>query len=165
MFYTHSHRHYFIHVRLSREMQEIFRRANNNKRQNFIEPFLIRSVCCKRDHFLRSFQSSPLVLSRLNTAAIRFLSGSGSRYAIQFLIWGCITLILAPNITTRWYLKLLGVAESALVWMDRLLCFSSSLARWRNCDVGLMWPWLPVIGLAVCHSENNRPIRREAHEY
>ncbi len=48
-----------------------------------------------------------LVLSRLTTAVVGFLSGSGSRYAIKFLIWGCITSILAPNITTRWYFKLL----------------------------------------------------------
>ncbi len=64
-------------------------------------------VCCKRKHFCRSFLSSPLVLSCLNTAVGGFLSGSGSRYAIKFLIWGCITSILAPNITTRWYFKLL----------------------------------------------------------
>ncbi len=77
------------------------------KGQYFIEPFLIRSVRCKHKHFWRWFLSSPLVLSRLTTAVVSFLSGSGSRYAIKFLIWGCITSILAPNITTRWYFKLL----------------------------------------------------------
>ncbi len=34
-------------------MQEIFRCASNNKRQYFIEPFLIRSVRCKHDHVWR----------------------------------------------------------------------------------------------------------------
>ncbi len=105
LFYTHAHRHYFIHD--SREMQEIFRRAHNNKRQYFIEPFLIRSVRCKREHFWWWFLSSPPVLSCLTTAVVIFLSGSGSRYAIKFLIWGCITSNLASNITTRWYFKLL----------------------------------------------------------
>ncbi len=90
-----------FHTRHSREMQEIFK--HNNKRQYFIEPFLIRCVRCKHKHFWRLFLSSPLVLSRLTTAVVVFLSGSGSRYAIKFLIWGCITSILAPNITTRWY--------------------------------------------------------------
>ncbi len=48
--FTHMHTDiYFIHD--SREMQEIFRHAHNNKRQYFIEPFLIRSVHCKREHF------------------------------------------------------------------------------------------------------------------
>ncbi len=105
--FTHMHTDINVfHIRHSREMQEIFRRAHNNKRQYFIEPFLIRSVRCKREHFWQSFLSSPLVLSRLTTAVVGFLSGSGSRYAIKFLIWGCITSILAPNIT-RWYFKLL----------------------------------------------------------
>ncbi len=35
--FTHMHRHYFTHD--SCDMQEIFRRAHNNKRQYFIEPF------------------------------------------------------------------------------------------------------------------------------
>ncbi len=53
-------------------MQEIFKRAHNNKRQYFIEPFLIRSVRCKHEHFWRSFLSSPLILSRLTTAVVGF---------------------------------------------------------------------------------------------
>ncbi len=59
-----------FHTPHIREMQEIFRRAHNSKRQNVIETFLVRSVGCKRDHVLRSFLSSPLVLSCLTTAVI-----------------------------------------------------------------------------------------------
>ncbi len=52
-----------FHTQHSREMQEIFRRAHNNKRQHFIDSTL-------------SFLSSPLVLSRLTTAVVVFLSGT-----------------------------------------------------------------------------------------
>ncbi len=48
-----------VHTRHIREMQEIFRRTHNNKRQYFIEPFLIRSVRCKRDHVWRYHFSLP----------------------------------------------------------------------------------------------------------
>ncbi len=58
-----------FHTRHSHEMQEIFRCAHN-KRQYFIEPFLMRSVRCKRKHFWRWFRSSPLVLSHLTTAVV-----------------------------------------------------------------------------------------------
>ncbi len=157
LFYTHAHRHYLIHY--SREMQEIFRGAHNNKIQYFIEPFLIRSVHCKREHFWRWFLSSPLVLSRLSTAVVGFLSGSGSRYAIRFLIWGCITSMLAPNITTRWYQLLMKRICAGLNGPPPILpLFCFQLALWHNCDVSPTWP--SVVGLAVRHSENNRPIRR-----
>ncbi len=65
-----THRHYFIHdivVRCKKSSN-----AHNNKRQDFIEPFLIRSVRFKREHFWRPFLSSPLVLSRLITAVVVF---------------------------------------------------------------------------------------------
>ncbi len=40
-----------FHTQHSREMQEIFRHAHNNKRQYFIEPFLIRvRLRSKRKH-------------------------------------------------------------------------------------------------------------------
>ncbi len=89
----------------TQHIREIYRRTHNNKRQNLLNLFWISSVCFKRDHVWRSFLSSPLVLSRLTTAVVVFLSGCGSRYVIQFLIWGCITSILAPNITTRYILS------------------------------------------------------------
>ncbi len=61
-----------FHTPHIREMQEIFRRAHNNKRQYVIEPFLVRSVGCKRNHVWRSFLSSPLVLSCLTSAVACF---------------------------------------------------------------------------------------------
>ncbi len=61
-----------FHTRHIREMQEIFRSAHNNKKQYFIEPFLIRSVRWKRNHVWRRFLCSPLILSRLTTAVIVF---------------------------------------------------------------------------------------------
>ncbi len=79
---------------------------HHNKRQYFTESFLIRSVRCKHDHVWRSLLFSPLFLLRLTTAVIGFLSSSGSRYTITFLIRGCIMSIPVPNIT-RWYVKLL----------------------------------------------------------
>ncbi len=91
-----------FHTQHIREMQEIFKRAHNNKRQYFIEPFLIRSVRCNTEHFWRSFLSSPLILSRLTTAVVGFFVWQWQQVCDQFLIWGCITSILAPNITTRW---------------------------------------------------------------
>ncbi len=51
-------------------MQEISRRAHNNKRKYFIESFLIKSVRCNREHFWWSIMSRLLVLSRLTTAVI-----------------------------------------------------------------------------------------------
>ncbi len=64
--FTHMH----IHINVFHE--EIFRRAHNIKRLYIIEPFLIRSVSCKRDHVWPSFLSSPLFLSRLTTAVVCF---------------------------------------------------------------------------------------------
>ncbi len=81
----HTYTQTLFHTQHIREMQEIFRSAHNNNRQYFIEPFLIKSVRCKHDNVWRSFLSSPLVLSRLNTAVVVFLSGSGRRYVIKFL--------------------------------------------------------------------------------
>ncbi len=57
----HTFTQTLFHAHHSREMQEIFRCALNNKRKYFIEPFLI-SVSCKRDHVWRWFQSNPLIL-------------------------------------------------------------------------------------------------------
>ncbi len=74
------------------------------------------SVCCfthmHRDHMITtrscltivSVQSARFIV--FNHSCRQFLSNSGSRYTIKFLIWGCITSILAPNITTRLYFKL-----------------------------------------------------------
>ncbi len=110
----HIHRHFVIlhtcmqtlfHTEHSREVQEIFRCAHNNKTHYFIETFLIRGVHCKRNTFLRLFLSARFIT--FNHRCCRFfLSGSGSRYTIKFLIWGCIMSILAPNITTGWYFNL-----------------------------------------------------------
>ncbi len=75
----HTRTQKFFHTQYSREMQDMFRRAHNNKIQYFIEPFLITSVRCKRDHVWWSFLSSPLILSRLTTTVVVFLSGIGSR--------------------------------------------------------------------------------------
>ncbi len=50
-------------------MQEIFRRAHNNKKQYIIEHL---SVCCKCNEFWWSFLSSPLVLLHLTTAVVVF---------------------------------------------------------------------------------------------
>ncbi len=46
-----------FHTRHICGVQKIFRRANNTKRLYFIEPFLIKSVRCKREHFLWWFLS------------------------------------------------------------------------------------------------------------
>ncbi len=84
-------------------VQKLFRRANNTKILYFIEPFLIRSVRCKREHFLW------WVLSRFilfNHCCHHFWSDSGSRYALKFQIVASTTSIRASNITTRWYFKL-----------------------------------------------------------
>ncbi len=129
----------FLHCR---EMQEIFRSAHNNKRQYTIQHFLIRSVLGKCDHVWPSFLSRPLVLSRLTTAVVIFiLTGSGSRYTIKFLIWGCITSILASNITKRWYFKLLMKPNLHwFEWATFSFPFVLQLGLWRNCDVGPTWP-------------------------
>ncbi len=68
----HTRTQKFFHTQYSREMQDMFRRAHNNKIQYFIEPFLIRSVGCKRNHVWWSFLSSPLILSRLTTTVVVF---------------------------------------------------------------------------------------------
>ncbi len=119
-----------FHTQRSRKTQEIFR--HNNKRQYFIEPFLTRSMRCKHDYVWRLFLSSPLVLSCLTTAVIGFFSDSGSRYAIKFLIWGCITSIWHPT-SQQDYILSSYEAESALVWMGRLqfplFCFQLGLGQ------------------------------------
>ncbi len=48
------------------------RRAHNNKRQYFIEPFLIRSVRCLQTQAFLTMVSGTLVLSRLTTAVVIF---------------------------------------------------------------------------------------------
>ncbi len=58
-----------FHTQHSREMQEITTKDNT-----CFEPFLIRSVRCKRKH-----------LTHLTTAVVVFLSGSGSRYTLKKL--------------------------------------------------------------------------------
>ncbi len=90
-----------FHTRHIREMQEIFRSAHNNKKQYFIEPFLIRSVRCTRNHVWWRFLCSPLVLSRLTTAVIVFLSGSCSRYVLKFQIEASTTSILVLDQRSR----------------------------------------------------------------
>ncbi len=79
----HTFTQTLFHAHHSREMQEIFRCALNNKRQYFIEPFLI-SVSCKRDHVCRWFRSNPLILLIAFNHSYRriFLSDRDSRYAL-----------------------------------------------------------------------------------
>ncbi len=121
-----------FHTQHSREMQEIFRRAHNNKRQYFIESFLIRSVHCKREQFWLSFLFSRLVLSRLTTVVV-FLFGSCSRYAIKFLH---LRLYYVDSGTQHHNKQ--DILNSLCSWIGTGLngqfCFH--LARWRNCDVG-----------------------------
>ncbi len=99
-------------------MQEIVRGDHNNKRQYFIEPFLIRSVCSKRDHVWRPFLSSPLVLSRLTTAVVVFFVWQWQQVYDQISnLW----LYYVDSGTQQD-----NLADSALVWMGRLLCFAAS---------------------------------------
>ncbi len=140
MFYTYAHRHYFIHD--SREMQEIFRHAHNNKRQYFIEPFLIRSLHCKRKHFWRWFLSSPLVFITFNHRCRRLFVWQWQQECDQI---SNLRLYYIDSGTQHHNEMILApyVAESALVWMGRLqfsFCFTSSLARWCSCDVSPTWP-------------------------
>ncbi len=68
-------------------MQEIFRRAHNNKRQYFIEP--LRSVRCKRECVWRRF--CPVRSFNHSCRRFFFLSGRESRYALKFQIEGSTT--------------------------------------------------------------------------
>ncbi len=112
--FTHMHRHYFIHD--SREMQEIFRHALNNKRQYFIEPFLIRSVRCKHEHFWLWFLSSPLVLSHLSTAVVVFFVWQWQQVCNQI---SNLRLYYIDSGTQHHNKMIFApyVAKSALVWM------------------------------------------------
>ncbi len=112
-------------------MQEIFRCAHDSKRQYLIDPFLISNVCCKHDHFWRSFLSSPLFLSHLTTAVVCFCQWqqvydrisnlrlyyveSGTQHHNKVIFWA------------------LCVAESVLVWMCHLafsLCLAATKMYW-----------------------------------
>ncbi len=103
-----------FHTQHSREMQEIFKRAHNKKRQYFIEPFLIKSVRCKHEHFWRSFLSTCFI--SFNHSCRRFFVWQWQQvcdqisnlrlYYINFGTQHHNKMILAPY-----------VAESALVWM------------------------------------------------
>ncbi len=97
--------HIIHRIVVTREMQEIFRCAHNNKRPHFTEPFLIRSVRRKRDHFRPSFLPSPLVLSHLNTDVISCFFRQWQQVYDKMYNLSCITSILAPNVPTRWYLS------------------------------------------------------------
>ncbi len=68
--FTHMHTDIISYMTYSWDARNLQMR-HNNKRQYFIEPFLI-SVRCKREHFWRSFLSSLLILSRLTTSCRRF---------------------------------------------------------------------------------------------
>ncbi len=136
LFYTHAHRHYFIHD--SREMQEIFRRAHNNKRQYFIEPFLIRSVRCKREHFWWWFLSSPPVLSCLTTAVVIFCLAVAAGMRSNFSFEAVLHRILHPTSQQDDILSSLCSRICAgLKGPPPLFCLQ--LALWCNCDVGPTW--------------------------
>ncbi len=99
-----------------------------SKRHYFIEPLLIRSVCCIRDHICDGFCPDHSFLSRWTTAVVIFLSGRESRYALKCQIETSTTSILAPNITRK-YVKLLVLPNLRYFWIGRLqflLCFPSS---------------------------------------
>ncbi len=108
-----------------REMQEIFRRAHNIKIQYLIEPFLIRSVRCKRDHVWWLFLSRPLILSRLIIAfkhlkckplLHRFGHPTPQQDVLSSLCrWICVVLNGPPPV---------------------FALFCLQLALWRNRDVG-----------------------------
>ncbi len=60
--------------------------------------------------------------------------------------------ILAPNIATRWYFKLLVI--SALVWIGCLQFFALfclQLALWRNCVVGPKRVYSPEVSCLALH--------------
>ncbi len=97
--FTHAQKHYFIHNIVVR-----CKKSSDAQYNKTTWTFSYKKCALQTQALLAivSVQSA-----RLITAVVSFLSGSGSRYAIKFLIWDCIMSILAPNITTRWYFKLL----------------------------------------------------------
>ncbi len=116
-----------FHTQHSREMQEIIRRAHNNKTILYLT-FMIRRVCCKSEHFWRSFLSSPLVLSCLTTAVIVFFVWLWQQ--VYDNIYN-LRLYYVDSGTQQDYIlsSLCNLAESVLVWMGRIqfdLCFASS---------------------------------------
>ncbi len=136
--FLHTCTQTLFHTQHSREMQEIFRRAHNNKRQYFIEPFLIRSVSCKRDHVWRCFLSRPIVLSRLTTAVVVFYLAekAGMRYNFKLkplLHWFRRPTSQQDNILS----SLCRRSCAVLNWPSPFLAlFCLQLALWRNCDIG-----------------------------
>ncbi len=116
-----THRHYFKHDIFVRCMKS----SHNNKIQYFIEPFLKRSVRCKRDHVWRSFLSRPLILSRL---------------IITFKHLKCKPLLHRVGHPTPQQ----DVLSSLCRWICVVLngpppvfaLFCLQLALWRNRDVG-----------------------------
>ncbi len=111
--FLHTCTQKLFHTQHISEMQEIFRRTHNNKRQYFIEPYLI-SISCKRDQVWLWFLSSPLVLSRLNTAGVTSTSRQDN-----ILSFFC------------------GRICAVLNWLPPVFAlFCLQLALWRNCDIG-----------------------------
>ncbi len=93
-----THMHTDISVFHARHCKKSSDAPITTKDNTLLNHFFIE-VCAANKHFLK-FLSSPLVLSRLTTAVIVFFCLAEAE--IKYLIWGCITSILAPNITTRW---------------------------------------------------------------
>ncbi len=143
----HTFTQTLFHAQHSREMQEIFRRAHNKKRQYFIEPFLIRSVSCKPDHVWRCFLSRPLVLSRLTTAVVVFYLAEKAGMRYNFKLKPLLDRFRRPT----------SQQDDIFSSLCRRILFCLQLALWRNCDVGpkrvySSWQhieilWSKIIGL------------------
>ncbi len=110
------------------------------------------------EHFWGPFLSSPLVLSRLTTAVVGFMSGSGSRYAIKFLIWGRIWdsgpqhdpsyLWLAWLASLRKQQANQKIGSCILIRQDKSTCFYQS--SWeKSCKNILRW-FLVLIPQIYC---------------
>ncbi len=95
------------------------------------------TVCCftcteititwsQRDHVWRSFLSSPLVLSCLTTAVVGFCLIVAAGIWSNFSFEAVLRRFWHPTSQDYILSSIWNLAESALVWMGRLLCFAAS---------------------------------------